>query len=82
MPMFPKNSIRSHVAGSVNNANATTNTSKAFKKSAIGTSPYLVNRVTIPESAQQTAHIGIFGRLTVVHIAGNVRVIIAASLVG
>jgi len=35
MPMLPKNSMRSQVAGNVNNANATAKTSNAFRKSAI-----------------------------------------------
>jgi hypothetical protein len=51
IPMFPKNSIKSQVAGSVNNANATANTTRAFRKSPIVDSSNSDGRGDDPTSA-------------------------------
>src|SRR5665811_2031080 len=56
MPMLPKNSIRSHVAGNVNNANATAKTSNAFKKSPVVSSSMCREpSETLPESTRTSA---------------------------
>ena len=71
MPRLPKNSISSHVAGSVNNANAMTMASRPFIKSPIASSSIiesgaefttLIPIYNVPPCDRSSAHNGTYSR--------------------